>query len=156
MDPKSSVSIAIRLLAKLIPWLILKCFPEKRLDDLLEIFPRPTGDSVDIYFPGRRATCWLRVINLTPFEIKLDRVEVKVVAGGVALLIHKVMPEVVQSLGRVEVFCEDSFDADPEAFKLAKAEEKIRLEISGHIVLRNRSFTVKRSFDDLRGYRING
>lgn len=155
MDPASSVSIGVRLLAKALPWLVARFFPDKKLDDLLEVYPVPTGDSIDIYFPGRRATCWLRVVNLTPFELRIDRLEVKIVIGSVGILVHKVLPDIIPSLGRAKIFCEDSFDADSNALAHALKETKARIELRGFVVCGNRNFSFSRHYDDLKGFRIS-
>lgn len=156
MDASATVSIGFRFIAWLLPWLMIRCFPDRKLDELLEVYPSPIGDSIDIYFPSRRATCWLQFVNLTPFRLRIDRLEVKVVVGSLGVLMRKVLPEDIPSLGRAKLFCEDSFDADPAVVAHAAKENKARIEIRGFIVCGSRSFSFSRNFQDLRGFRVNG
>lgn len=156
METAATVSIGVRLLAKIMPWLVVRFFPVTKLDELLEVFPIPTGDALDVYFPGRRATCWLRVINLSPFELQIDRIEIKIVIGSVGVIIHKVLPDVIPSLGRAQLFCEDSFDADAAALTHSAEAKDARIELRGFVVCGNRSFPFSRHYDNLKGFRLQG
>jgi hypothetical protein len=156
MDSSATVSLIVRLLARAAPWIMVRFFSIHKLDALLEIHPMPTGEAVNLYYPNRQATCWLHVINLTPFQVQLDRLEITIAADRLSTVVQKILPDTVPSLTKKSIFCQGNFSADPSAIALAVKSTKICLDIRGYVTCSARSFLFQRHFDDLRGFRISG
>ncbi|MBO9537785.1 hypothetical protein [Herbaspirillum sp.] len=74
-------------LVKWLPTFLLKRhFSKDRLAELVYVDLRPRHDSAVVDF-GESASydLWLNIINLSPFEIELDRAEFRFVFGGIRL-----------------------------------------------------------------------
>lgn len=83
-------AIPVKTLWPFIKWLpralLRHFFPEERLSGLIYIDLRPRHEAATVDLgPSANYTLWLQLINLSPFEVELDRAGFRLWAGGTIL-----------------------------------------------------------------------
>ena len=75
-----------RYLTWLPKWFLRRIFSEKRLADLVRVDVRPRHDyaTADLG-PVPKFGLWFQVINMSPFEVELDRAEIRFTCAGTGL-----------------------------------------------------------------------
>lgn len=75
-----------RLLTWLPKWILKRIFTEQRLADLVIVDVRPRHDytTADLG-PIAKFELWFQVINMSPFEVELDRAEIRFTCAGTSL-----------------------------------------------------------------------
>lgn len=100
---------------KIFRWLpdfILKrVFSKRRLSELIYIDVKPRGESVrvDVGQPPIFEV-WLQLINMTPFEVELDRAELEMNFSGIRVKYKHLKKTSMQSGEILDLFMSDSID----------------------------------------------
>ncbi|WP_269618621.1 hypothetical protein [Zhongshania sp. BJYM1] len=95
-----------------IPPLILKhIFTKSRLSELVYIDVRPRGDSVRVCL-GETSSfdIYLQIINMTPFEIELDRAEFDLNFSGVTIKNKHLKKSVIKAGQIYDLYISDGID----------------------------------------------
>lgn len=67
-------------------WFLRRIFSEKRLADLVRVDVRPRNDYATANLgPVAKFELWFQVINMSPFEVELDRAEIRFTCAGTSL-----------------------------------------------------------------------
>ena len=105
-------------------------FSEKRMADLvkIDIYPRHENVRVDL---GTIATVqlWFQVINLSPFEVELDRTQIEFQCAGTSLRVPYIKKIKVKA-GGTEKFHVDGDIPDNKADQIAQYNDRNHSSIS--------------------------
>lgn len=93
---------------KLLKWLpkivLRRIFTKRRLADLVYIDVKPRGESVRVNINETPSyDIWFQIINLTPFEIELDRAELDLNFSGIGIKNKHVKKCIINS-GEIYIF----------------------------------------------------
>ncbi len=120
------------LLSKLPKLLLRRHFTSEKLSGLVYVDIRPRHESATLNLSqGASFTLWIQVINLSPFEIELDRANFIFWCGG-AKLKTSILKKRIIVLG--EIVSLDIEDAIPDGYaqQIAKSSEN-RMALEGNI-----------------------
>ena len=75
-----------RLLTWLPKWILKRIFSEQRMADLVIVDIRPRHERVTVNLnPTPTYELWFQAINISPFEVELDRVHIEFICAGTSL-----------------------------------------------------------------------
>jgi len=154
MDYLSIVEIwkYLRWLPKFI---LRRVFTKDRLSDLVLIDVQPRHESVraDLGEISSYAI-WFQIINMTPFDIELDRAEIEFMCAGIKVTRQYIKKERFKA-GQVGSLRIEGEIAPPKADQMARLHKENRSSISLHFEFNSslHNFTKKR--DNLDGVNVH-
>lgn len=122
------------LLRHLPSWLLRRFFPREKLSKLIyiDVLPRHDSAVVDL---GTTATftLWFQAINLSPFEVELDRAEVQFWIGGAVLSAALLRRQRIAPGEIVSFHVKQPIPSDSCAEQIARLYKGNRPAVSGRI-----------------------
>lgn len=92
-------------------FILRKIFSKNRLSELVYIDVKPRGESVRVNINETSFfDVWLQIINMTPFEIELDRAEFDINFSGVGIKNKHLKKAVIKSGQIYDLHISDSID----------------------------------------------
>lgn len=150
----AGISLTAKYLGQAIPWAIRWRYPETRLAGLLDIATMGTGECVTLNNANHDAGCWLIVTNLSPFTVAVDRLEASLVTDGAHATVYELLPHALAPATKEKVFCRGAFVASPAGMEVARKAERFRVDIRAWVRCSVRDFSVSRSIDDVKNFRV--
>jgi hypothetical protein len=151
----------IRNLGKFVSMDWLKRFySEERIKGEIDIRTKATDACMTCSYYSQEAMCWLEVTNRSPFEIKLEKLQVKFLGNGLNIGIEKFSPEIIPPASNMEIFLQGSISILEKNYKLI--QESIsknsypRIQIEAYIICGKKEFLWKKTHNNIRNVEVNG
>lgn len=140
------------------PFILKRVFSKERLSDLVLIDVQPRHESVRVDLGEASSyTIWLQVINMTPFEVELDRAEFDFMCVGTKVTKQYIKKEVFKP-GQVNSLHIEGDIPSAKANQIARLLDQNRSSISLHCEFNCRlhNFSkVRRNLDGVNVHFIN-
>ena len=114
-------------------WILRRIFNKKRLADLVLVDVQARHESVRANLGNVSSySIWFQLINMTPFEIELDRAEIEFMCAGTKLSTHHIK-KITFKAGQVGSFFVEGEISQPKAEQIARHYQQNRSSVTLHI-----------------------
>lgn len=92
-------------------YFLRRIFTKERLSDLMYVDIRPRGDSARVNLSGAPSyDLWLQIINMSPFDVELDRAELDINFCGIRVKNKHLKKSLIKSGEIFELYISDNID----------------------------------------------
>lgn len=124
-------------------FVLRRIFSKQRLSELVYIDVKPRGESVRVNINETSSFhIWLQIINMTPFEVELDRAELDINFSGVGIKNKHLKKAIIRSGQIYDLHISDSIDGSKSDVinRLAKSSNDSSIDFYGGFNCRLHSF----------------
>lgn len=144
-----------RFLSWLPNWFLLRSFPDEVMEGLIDFEIQPRHESISINL-GQVATAniWLVATNRSPFDLELDRAELFLSCGGVALPLNILKRTKIAASKKIEFHISTPIP-DGHANAIAHSIENHHTHISGTLIFNSKIRNFNLPLKNLSGIKPN-